>query len=192
MMNDLLSIAEYSTIHGCSAAATYKRLSTTLKPYLVIKDGQKYIKIEALTEEELNTLGEVINVNNQVDNRYQPPEQSGNSQLFSFFEKQLGNKDAEIDRLHGEIVQLQQQLQAANEAREESERHNREQSKKLTELLEQSQELNRNNQLLLAQNQQLQLAAGAAAAAETTDTEEQPEPTEPEKKKGFLSWFFGW
>ena len=90
-------------------------------------------------------------------------------------ERQLETREKEIDRLHQENNDLKSQ---PNEAA----KHNQENTEKLMELLAQAQELNRNNQLLLAQARQPE-------QLEEKAVEEIPE--QPKKKGWFARWFYG-
>ena len=181
---NLITVAEYAKIRGCSTAAVYKRLETTLKPYSKTVNGKTYLSRQVIADEGLSTVenpgGEkstgpqrlnitVDNPENTVGN----VEESIASQALKVLEGQLKAKDEEIARLHQEIADLKEQLNDAM-------KHNQEHTDKLTELLAQSNELNRNNQLLLAQK-------------EAKQPEQLPERIqEPEKKKSwFHRWFYG-
>lgn len=174
-MDDLLTIAEYSALRGCSTTATYKRLDTTLKNYVVIRKGMKYIKKEVLEVEGItpsepskpavaNRSKPLPTVRNDENNETDTgadnvPEIKSQTEIdvmatvVKVLEAQTASKDQEIERLHKEIEELREQVKTANTARDEAERHNREQANKLAILLEQSQELQRNNQILIAQQQ---------------------------------------
>lgn len=54
MNNKYISIKEYAKIRGCSTSAVYKRLSTTLQPYVEVVEGQKMLKIEVLEKDCIN------------------------------------------------------------------------------------------------------------------------------------------
>ena len=49
-----ISIKEYADLRGCSTSAVYKRLSTTLQPYVIMVDGKKMLKSEVLEVEDFN------------------------------------------------------------------------------------------------------------------------------------------
>ena len=215
-MENLLTIAEYSSLRGCSTTATYKRLETTLKPYVVVKNGMKYIKKEVLEDEGIQPFEPTLST---VANRSKPLPTVKNSEkdgvgtgeettsepkepskldvmatVVKVLETQTASKDQEIDRLHKE--------RTANTARDEAERHNREQANKLAILLEQSQELQRNNQVLIA-NQQKALEAPAEDPKEQELLREKDaeieelkakvkiaEEAQAKQKSGLLSRFF--
>lgn len=182
---NLITVAEYAKIRGCSTAAVYKRLETTLKPYSKTVNGKTYLSRQVLTDEGLSTVENQegsnsterqrlnITVDNQ-ENTVRNVEESIAGQAIKVLEGQLAAKDQEIARLHQEIADLKDQLNDAM-------KHNQEHTDKLTELLAQANELNRNNQILLAQ------------AQDPKQPEQLPERIqEPEQKKSWWrSFFFG-
>ncbi len=182
---NLITVAEYAKIRGCSTAAVYKRLETTLKPYSKTVNKKIYLSRQILIDEGLSTVENQAGENSTGPQRLNPTvsnlqkpfgndEESIASQAIKVLEGQLIAKDQEIARLHKEIEDLKEQLNDAM-------KHNQEHTDKLTELLAQSNELNRNNQILLAQ------------AQDPKQPEQLPEQIqEPEKKKSwFRTWFFG-
>ena len=187
MDNNLITIAEYAKIRGCSTAAVYKRLDTTLKPYKKTVDRKTYLSRQLLIDEGLITVDNQSGENTSrfqpveitVDNDVKPPNDTESPSLLEVvkaLERQLENREKEIDRLHQENNELKTQL---NEAA----KHNQENTEKLMELLAQSQELNRNNQLLLAQARQPE-------QLEEKVIEEKPEQ-QPKKKGWFARWLYG-
>ena len=180
MDNNLITIAEYAKIRGCSTAAVYKRLDTTLKPYKKTVNKKTYLSRQLLVDEGLITVDnqsgknpvEIQPVEQTVDNGLKLTKEAESPALLEVvkaLERQIEAREKEIDRLHQENNDLKIQL---NEAA----KHNQENTEKLMELLAQAQELNRNNQLLLAQARQpLQLE----------ETEEKKEAPKPEQKKSF-------
>ena len=179
--NNYISVAEYAKIRGCSTAAVYKRLETTLKPYSKTVNKKTYLSRKVLEDEGLLTVEKQEEKNKPgyqplnitVDNQENTVEESIASQALKVLERQLSAKDEEIARLHQEITDLKEQLNDAI-------KHNQEHTDKLTELLAQSNELNRNNQLLLAQQ-------------EIKQQEQLPEQIQEQEKKNnwFRRWFMG-
>lgn len=108
-----ISVSQYAQIKGISKQAVYKQLNNKLKPFLIVVDSKKCLKIEVLNEVEQQKL-------NQVE---QPIEQPFNNSIQPFFEKQLEEKDKVIESLLRQIENLN------------------EQNGKLTELLNNSQYL---------------------------------------------------
>ena len=189
MDNNLITVAEYARIRGCSTAAVYKRLETTLKPYSKTVKGKTYLTRQVLIDEGLKTVENEGKQNQQglkeveetVINRPEQGETAAEaiaSQAIKALEGQLIAKDQEITRLHQEIQELKEQLADAV-------KHNQEHTDKLTELLAQANELNRNNQILLAQASQEKEPKPAEQIPERVE----PIP-EPEKKKSWLYRFF--
>ena len=43
-MEELISVAAYAKQHGTSVQSVYKRLNTTLKPYVKEIDGKKWLE----------------------------------------------------------------------------------------------------------------------------------------------------
>ena len=188
MDNNLITVAEYAKIRGCSTAAVYKRLETTLKPYSKTVKGKTYLSRQVLIDEGLKTVENAGGENStglkgvsetvlNPSNAAETAQESIASQASKVLEGQLIAKDQEIARLHQEIQDLKDQLTEAM-------KHNQEHTDKLTELLAQTNELNRNNQILLAH------------AQEQKQPEQIPEKIEPiqepEKKVSwFRRWFYG-
>ena len=52
MSKDYITIKEYAELRGCSTSAVYKRLTNTLKPYLIIENGTRYLKKQILIDEK--------------------------------------------------------------------------------------------------------------------------------------------
>ena len=154
-MKDILTISEYSKIRGCSVSAVYKRLkspSNRIHDFVVIQDGQTYLKAEIIAEEGLQGPGSTQQP--PPDRQDRPPENRPNAveevedgaveegigaQAIRILEQQLLQKDKEIEDLNRRL--------------EEAARHEREISLKMADLVAQANELQRNNQLLLAQAQ---------------------------------------
>ena len=114
---NLITVAEYAKIRGCSTAAVYKRLETTLKPYSKTVNGKTYLSRQVLADEGLSTVENEegnnsterqrlnITVDNQ-ENAVRNVEESIAGQAIKILEGQLAAKDQEIARLHQEIADL--------------------------------------------------------------------------------------
>lgn len=106
--NEYLSIKEFADAAGVSKQAVYQRLTGTLKPYVSIKDGVKYLNIRAL---ELYTGDDAVKrlkKNNQ--------EESNSVQVDSMVEllkRELDQKNKQIDELHKLLEQSQVNLSQA-------------------------------------------------------------------------------
>lgn len=115
MMNEkeYITISEYAEIKGISKQAVYKQLKNKLKPFLIVVESKKCLKIEVLNEVEKQSL-------NQVK---QPGEQPFNNQFQPVLMAELEEKNKTIESLLRQVESLT------------------EQNSKLTELLHNSQYL---------------------------------------------------
>lgn len=186
-MNELLTINEYSKIRGCSVSAVYKRLkspSNRIHDFVVKEDGQTFLKAEILDLEGLrrpdpegaaiqdppsNTPPETVEKVEEVEEK--AVEEGIGALAIRVLEQQLLQKDKEIEELNRRL--------------EDAAKHEREMSDRMSELLAQANELQRNNQILLAQAQQPKLIEAAPAP--------DPDPGEPVEeastKKSKKSWY---
>ena len=136
--NDYITIAEYATRRGVSVSAVYKRLGGTLAKYVKIIDGKRYLSVEALVEEGITPPVE------KVEEGLKTAEQTARAVQVALGarEKQRAEKDKQIAR-------LQEEAQELRKSNAEKDVFIQQQAGKLVLLLEQSQELQRNNQFLL-------------------------------------------
>ena len=184
-MEELISVAAYAKQHGTSVQSVYKRLKTTLKPYVVEVDGKKMLKSCVLDLEDSTVDKPEGLIKDNGSTTVKQPEPDITRDLLRLLEEQLKAKDAEIERLHGEV-------ESARAAAAAAEQHNRDQAKQLTLLLEQSQELQRNNQLLLAA--QATKNSKQSEVGEDPDLQEIKDKSDPPPvpdKKGFWARLFG-
>lgn len=163
-----LTISEFATMTGTSKQAVYQKIKGSLKDFVIIENGQKFIDEKAL---ELPSFKGV---------------EQGCSTLNKGIETVL---QREIEEKNDIIKFLQKQIEGLQQDIRDKDEHIRQQADSLTRLLEQSQELQRNNQLLLGMAQK-----PGETAEEPTETVVQtvPEPTEPEPRepdKGFKGLF---
>ena len=98
-MNNYISVSQYAEIKGISKQAVYKQLNGKLKEFLIVVDKQKFIDLKALNEVEKEKL----------NNIEQPVEQQLNNSFQLFFEKQIEEKDKQIESLLKHIDTLQEQ-----------------------------------------------------------------------------------
>ena len=94
-----ISVSQYAEIKGISKQAVYKQLNNKLKPFFIMVENRKCLKIEVLNEVEKQKL-------NQVE---QPIEQQLNNQIQPFFQTQLEEKDKIIQSLLRQVESLQEQ-----------------------------------------------------------------------------------
>ena len=197
-----ITIAEYCDYVGISKQAVYSKLNKSLKPYVVEIDRKKYIDSVIFTEyhnQEKDPTEEVkdsqdnstptvkdsqgysmeFNPISQGQSREEVKDSQDNStstvkdsqgysmEFLKFLQDQIAEKDKQIALLQKQTEDLQQ-------SNREKDTHILEQANKITILLEQSQELQRNSQYLLA----------------TTNKNEQAN-IEKAEKKGFFKRLFG-
>ena len=106
--NEYLSIKEFADAVGVSKQAVYQRLTGTLKPYVSIKDGVKYLNIRALELYKGDDAVKKLKKNNQ--------EESNSVQVDSMIEllkRELDQKNKQIDELHKLLEQSQVNLSQA-------------------------------------------------------------------------------
>ena len=201
-----LTVAEYCEYIGITKQAVYSKLDKTLKPYVVEIDGKKYIDsvifieyhhYEADPTEEVKGSQDnsTPTVNESQDNskQFNPNSQGFSTQevkdsqgfstptvnesqgqssnFLAFLQQQIAEKDKQIALLQQQNADLQQ-------SNKEKDTHIIEQSNKITMLLEQSQELQRNSQFLLATASNSEQVNNAENVAEV-------------EKKGFFKRLFG-
>ena len=188
MDKDYLTIREYADIKGVSYHAIYKKLNTTLLPYVKEVKGHKVLKKEVLDDfvnpQNFNVKENLFNVK---EKKFNPSDEGVEPSALGVEEelKRVNARNEElIDDLRAEIKAKDAQLQQMTE--------------KIVDLFETNQRLMENNQKLQL-NYQLLLGDGknidVDAEVEEQDArgQEKPEiqPEEKKKKKGFLSWLFG-
>ena len=136
--NDYITIAEYATRRGVSVSSVYKRLGGTLKKYYLEIDGKKFLSAKVLVEEGITPPVE------KVEEGVKKDDTTPQAVLVALevLEKQLAEKDLQISRLQAEAEELRK-------SNADKDVFIQEQAGKMMLLLEQAQELNRNNQILL-------------------------------------------
>lgn len=105
---EYLTIKEFADAAGVSKQAVYQRLTGTLKPYVSIKDGVKYLNIRALELYKGDDAVKKLKKNNQ--------EESNSVQVDSMIEllkRELDQKNKQIDELHKLLEQSQVNLSQA-------------------------------------------------------------------------------
>lgn len=189
-----ISISEYAKLRGVSVAAVYKRLDGTLKPYTKTINGKKCISKRAF---ELDGIQQVIEgfqpglntvETRQVQDKEEEAAAPADAALLKALEalqNQLSEKDKQIERLQEETADLRRSAA-------EKDKFIQEQSNRLSLLLEQSQELQRNNQILLGAAQGVKPVPAEHQEAQAEEEAAAPEaPGEKKEKKGFFKWLFG-
>lgn len=193
---DYLSIREAANKMGYTRQYVYKELDNKFKPYLKIIDGEKRLHINVLSEFGNNRKNNIAikqkdkftDNNEQQDSKlnenglkkvekHHNDFESGNikvehslhlivSETINILRQQLSEKDRQLSEKDRQLKSLQDELNLQNE-------HVRQQSDRLVGLVEQVNELQRNNQVLLAQK----------------DINNK-ELDEPKENKGMFGWLF--
>ena len=155
----VISISEYAQVRGCSVAAVYKRLDGTLKPFVKVINNKKFLTSDVLELEGIQPVEKGLkeglkefnpglkaqeHPDQEADAREQTPPAPavGVLEALEALERQLVEKDRQISRLQEEAAEMRQAAAAKDKFIQE-------QASRLAVLLEQSQELQRNNQILL-------------------------------------------
>ena len=155
-MNELLTINEYSKIRGCSVSAVYKRLkspSNRIHDFVVKEDGQTFLKAEILDLEGLRRPDpEGAAIEKAPSNT--PPETVEEVEEVEKKAVEEGIGALAIRALEQQLLQKDQEIADLNRRLEAAAIHEREMADKVAALAAQANELQKNNQILLAQAQQ--------------------------------------
>ena len=98
------SIKEYAKLKGISTQAVYKQLSKSLKPYVIERDGKKYISGQAFNQ-----------VEQPVGNHSTAFNQPVESEIIQLLRAQLEEKDKQISTLFNQVEQITNQLKTTEE-----------------------------------------------------------------------------
>lgn len=101
---EYLTVSEFSERCGTSKQAVYSRLNKSLKPYLKMEDGVKKISTRALYE----LYGFERDTGAQQERK--SVEQGLNNQLIDLLNKQLIQKDRQIENLEQLLFNMNAQL----------------------------------------------------------------------------------
>ena len=175
MEKELLTVKEYAELKGCSTQYVYRILKTKLQPFVVVINGQNYIKSSVFNADEAPKPTNQTNQTNQVEREnFKPSSLADNDEM-----KRINKRNEEIiDDLRAQLKDKDLQLKQMNE--------------KIVSLFETNQRLTENNQQLQL-NYQYLLGDGKIknyeeVNVESADAEEIQ--TDRQKKRGFLSRFF--
>ena len=190
-MSELLTISDYSKARGCSVSAVYKRLkspSNKIHNFVVQREGQTFLKAEILDEEGLRSVAASGPPrSDRLDEAENPPSTTTpkpGEEVENPVEEGIGA--LAIKALEAQLAQKDKQIEDLNRRLDEAEKHEREMTDRLAELLAQANELQRNNQILLAQAQQpKQIEAAPAPDLDPEDPVEEPKKKRPWYKKLF-------
>lgn len=116
---ELLTIKEFAKIAGITVQSVYQRLDTSLKDYLQIVKGQKYLKIQALKDiYNIDYCKDDKQINKQSDNdliqdfkrifKYQ-------KDLIDLKNEQIADLKKQIEELKSDKLYLQNELSKSND-----------------------------------------------------------------------------
>lgn len=163
---DYLSIREAANKMGYTRQYIYKELDNKFKPYLKIIDGEKRLHINVLNEFGNNRRNniDIKQKDKLTDNNEQQDSKLSESDLKKVGEQngvKFGNINTEnglqlivsetINILRQQLSEKDRQLKSLQDELNLQNEHVRQQSDRLVGLVEQVNELQRNNQVLLAQ-----------------------------------------
>lgn len=159
-----LTVSEFSERAGISKQAVYSRIKTSLAPYLKIEDGVKKISTRALYElygfeRDTGTKQESKSI-----------EQGLNNQLIDLLNKQLIQKDRQIENLEQLLFNMNAQLTESQH--------------RIQALMDKSQEDQQNVEI--AENQQ-----SVADKERIIELEQEIKRLEEESKKKWWQKLFG-
>lgn len=167
---EYITIKEYAELRGVSVSSVYKRLSTTLQNYVGEVEGKKVLKYQVIIDEGLEGVEDVLLEGSSTVEKEQNSINS--NKTIQILTMQLKEKDKQIER-------LQEDLRRAAVSSDEKDKYIQEQGRRLAELLEQSNKLHENNQVLigLANDYKAKLEEGSSSTVES-------------EKKGFFHSLF--
>lgn len=90
--NEWLSIKDFAKIANVSKQSVYKRLSTSLNPYLKVENGVKYLNIKALNDIYGKEVIQPIQPDSQPFQPYFQPDSQPDSQPFQPQNDKIQNK----------------------------------------------------------------------------------------------------
>lgn len=153
MRKEFYTVAEFAALCNISKQAVYQKLNTTLKGFVKVENGKKLISAKALPDDfEKRLFNALIK---DIEQQYPIVEEDKQSDFIAFLMAQIKEKDKQLEALQKEVSETNKTI--ANLTVE------------LTEITKQAQELNRNNQiLLLNQNNNTAIEGGEPIAAEET------------------------
>ena len=182
-MGKKVTVKEFAGMAGVSEQSVYKRLTTSLKPYLTMVDNRKMIDITALAE--VYGIDVMQPLNNFDSTRLNNLETASDSQIqLEILQKQVEDLKQDKEKLYAELETKNEQIKSLSET-----------VSNITRQLENSQAQ------LLREQELLYLQMGGESPGETPAdeaeiiTEEAEEPpqersqqTEKPKRRGLFSW----
>lgn len=134
-----LKISEFATKAGVSRQTIYNDLTGKLTDFVKVIDGIKMLDIQALS---IYGVKDTVKLDSQFTVKF-------DNDLTAFLQRQIEEKDKQIESLYKLLDKEKEEAKEKDSQIQKYAEHIREQEKRLADLLEQSQQLNHNNQVLL-------------------------------------------
>lgn len=186
-MGKKVTVKEFASMAGVSEQSVYKRLTTSLKPYLTMVDNRKMIDISALSEIYNKDIMQPLN--NFDSTRLNNLETASESQIqLEILQKQVEDLRQDKEKLYEELETKNEQIRALSET-----------VNNITRQLENSQaQLLREQELLYLQMGGEESPGDPPAdeaeiiSEEIEETEEPPQEKSPQtekpKRRGLFRW----
>ena len=134
-----LKISDFATKAGVSRQTIYNDLTGKLTEFVKVIDGIKMLDIRALS---IYGVKDTVKLDSQFTVKF-------DNDLTVFLQRQIEEKDKQIESLYKLLDKEKEEAKEKDSQIQKYAEHIREQEKRLADLLEQSQQLNHNNQVLL-------------------------------------------
>lgn len=140
MSENYLTVKEFSRKAGVSVQSLYQRLETTLKPYLKIVKGKKYIETRALKEIynidlEQDTKQEYQDIKQENKQEYQEIKQDIKEDIKTYTDTLKLLQDT-LDTLKEQLKQKDEQIKELNKALDQEQKLHAMTQQKVLELEE--------------------------------------------------------
>lgn len=154
---EYLTISEFAERAAVSRQTVYNNLDKKLSKFTVEIDNKKLIEIKGLEVFSVKKDVKMDTVDKEIDNNF-TSENNSFKEVIKVLTEQLREKDKQIER-------LQEELRRAAASADEKDKYIQEQGRRLAELLEQSNKLQENNQVLigLANDYKAKLEEGSSS-----------------------------
>ena len=134
-----LKISDFATKAGVSRQTIYNDLTGKLTDFVKVIDGIKMLDIRALS---IYGVKDTVKLDSQFTVKF-------DNDLTVFLQRQIEEKDKQIESLYKLLDKEKEEAKEKDSQIQKYAEHIREQEKRLADLLEQSQQLNHNNQVVL-------------------------------------------
>lgn len=153
---EYLTISEFAERAAVSRQTVYNNLDKKLSKFTVEIDNKKLIEIKGLEVFSVKKDVKMDTGDKEIDNNF-TSENNSFKEVIKVLTEQLKEKDKQIER-------LQEELRRAIASSDEKDKYIQEQGRRLAELLEQSNKLQENNQVLIGlANDKAKLEEGSSS-----------------------------